>query len=214
MKRIMSIAAATLAAMVTAHGVQMSIPTTVVNGTDVFSGPTFSVSGNFGLTDFVNVEAIGTVDLASGAFTANAAGVITAPATTNTGAHAGQTSPANPGATLSGEPYAALLIGNTSLGFHLLFPADASTGLGNSSPPTDIFASRTIGDLFGAPLANGTILEFRVNDINTGDNSGSFTISNAKAAAVPDTWGMLSSLLVPVALWGSLLRFRKHLPAL
>src|SRR5246127_4578065 len=154
MKRIMSFAAATLAAIATAHGVQMSIPTTVVNGTDVFSGPTFAVSGNFGLTDFVNVEAIGTVDLASGAFTANAAGVITAPATTNTGAHPGETSPANPGATLPGEPYAALLIGNTSLGFHLLFPADASTGLGHSSPPTDIFASRTIGDLFGAPLAN------------------------------------------------------------
>ena len=70
--------ATTLAASITVQGAQMSIPTTVVNGSDVFSGPSFTVSGNFGLSDFVYVEGVGTVDLAAGQFTANAAGVITA----------------------------------------------------------------------------------------------------------------------------------------
>jgi hypothetical protein len=202
--------AATLAASITAQGAQMSIPTTVVNGTDVFSGPSFTVSGNFGLSDFVSVESIGTVDLAAGGFTANAAGVITAPPTTNTGNHPGDTSPALAGAPLPGLPYAALLIGNSTLGFHLLFPADASAGLGSATPPTDIFATRTIGDVFGASVANGTVLEFRINDINTGDNSGSFTVGNARGQAVPDAWGTSSSLLVPLALWSGLLLFRSN----
>jgi hypothetical protein len=199
--------AATLAASITAQGAQMSIPTTVVNGTAVFSGPSFTVSGNFGLSDFVYVEGVGTVDLAAGQFTANAAGVITAPPTANTGGHPGQTSPALAGAPLPGLPYAALLIGNSTLGFHILFPADASAGLGNPSPPTDIFSSRTIGDIFGASIANGTVLEFRVNDINTGDNSGSFTVGNGPILSIPDDWGMTFSLLLPLALWSGLVLF-------
>jgi len=217
MKKIILLgcAAATLTAGVTAYGVQMNIPATVVNGTDVFSGPSFTVSGNFGLSDFISVEALGTVDLNFGNFTANAAGVITAPPVTNTGNNPGQTSPALPGAPLPGSPYAALLIGNLSLGFHQLFPADASAGLGSASPPTDIFATRTIGDIFGTTIANGTVLEFRVNDINTSDNSGSFTVGNSPVQNVPDAWGMLSSVLVPLWLWGGLLLGRKNLrPAL
>src|SRR5205823_4354003 len=83
--------AATLTVGVTAYGLQMNIPITVVNGIDVFSGPSFTVSGNFGLSDFISVEAIGTVDLNFGNFTANAAGVITAPPVTNTGNNPGQT---------------------------------------------------------------------------------------------------------------------------
>ena len=212
MKKIVLLgcAAATLAVAVTAYGLQMNIPTTVVNGIDVFSGPSFTVSGNFGLGDFISVEAIGTVDLNFGNFTANAAGVITAPPVTNTGNNPGQTAPALPGAPLPGLPYAALLIGNLSLGFHQLFPADASAGLGSSAPPTDIFATRTIGDIFGTTIANGTVLEFRVNDINTSDNSGSFTVGNSRGQNVPDAWGMLSSVLVPLCLWGGLLLGRKN----
>src|SRR5437773_10072010 len=118
MKKIVLLgcAAATLAVAVTAYGLQMNIPTTVVNGIDVFSGPSFTVSGNFGLGDFISVDAIGTVDLNLGNFTPNAAGVITAPPLSNTGDNPGQTAPAPPGAPLPGLPYAALLLGHFTLG--------------------------------------------------------------------------------------------------
>ena len=199
-------AAVVLSLDVTARGAnQLDVPNTTINGTDVFSGPSFTVSGNFGLTDFISVEATGTVDLANGAFTANAAGVITAPPLTNTGNTPGQTAPALGGALLTGGPYAALLIGNATLGFHPLFPADASTGLGSASPPTDIFANRTIGDIFGATISDGTVLDLRVNDINSGDNSGAFQLSNVGGvAAVPDGWALWPSILLPLALWSVL----------
>src|SRR5947207_1198798 len=81
MKKIILLgyAAATLTVGVTAYGVQMNIPTTVVNGTDVFSGPNFTVSGNFGLSDFISVEGIGTVDLNFGSFTVGNSGVQNVP---------------------------------------------------------------------------------------------------------------------------------------
>jgi hypothetical protein len=199
--------AAILASGATGHAIQMVIPTTVVSGVNVFSGPSFTVSGNYGLNDFVWIEAIGTVDLNVGNYTANAAGVIVAPPTTNTGNNPGQTSPALPGSPNPGAPYAALLIGNSILGFHPLFPADLSAGLNSATPPTDIFAQQTIGSLFGVAIPNGTVLEFRINDINTGDNSGSFTIKNV---TVPEAWGALSSLLIPLTTWSGMLLFRKR----
>ena len=65
----------------TASADTLTIPTdiTVFGKTDVFSGPSFVVSGAFGATDWFALTADGTVDLASGRFTANAAGVIVAP---------------------------------------------------------------------------------------------------------------------------------------
>jgi hypothetical protein len=126
----------------------------------------------------VSVEGVGTVDLASGAYTANAAGVIVAPATTNTGNHPGQIDLAG-----NGLPFASVLIGNSSLGFFPLIPANASTGLGSSTPPTTIMVlNETLGSIFGASftgITNGTVLELFVND-TPGlyfDNSGSFVIS-------------------------------------
>jgi PEP-CTERM motif len=176
------------------------IPTTVVSGTSVFSGPTFTVSGNYGLNDIFSVEANGTVDLASGDFTANAAGVIVSPPTTNIGSHPGET---NPGFLNPSAPYAALLIGNDTLGFHTLFPADASTGLGSSVVPTDIFATETIGQIFGSPIADGTILELLVNDDNTDDNSGSFTLTGTISPAPEPTTLILAGLsgLVSLAMF-------------
>jgi PEP-CTERM motif len=168
------------------------IPTTVISGTDVFSGPTFTVSGNYGLNDIFSIEANGTVDLASGDFTANAAGVIVSPSTTNIGSHPGETSPGtlNPSA-----PYAALLIGNDTLGFHILFPADASAGLGSSIVPTDIFATETIGEIFGTTIADGTTLELRVNDdLQIDDNSGSFTLTGTISPAPEPTTLALAGL--------------------
>lgn len=160
----------------------LTIPAPItVAGTDVFSGPTFVVAGSFAASDTLNVTASGTVDLASGLFTANAAGVIVAPATTNTGHHPGETAP-GPG----GRPFAALLIGNASLGFFPVFAPNAATGLGDPTPPTVLEANRTLADIFGASVAipSGTTLQFRINDSNTGDNSGAFRLTSAGAGVV------------------------------
>ena len=103
------------------HGASLTVPDLTVLGTDAADGlafdaggPTFTVVGNFSGSDTLSLTVSGTVDLASGLFTANAAGIITAPATTNTGAHPGQTSPNADNSALN---YGALLIGNSTLGF-------------------------------------------------------------------------------------------------
>ena len=159
-----------------------------VLGTNVFSGPALVAGQAYAASDSLRIAASGTVDLAAGNFTANAAGIIVAPPVTNTGANPGQTSP-GPG----GIPFAALLVGNGSLGFVQLFPSNALNGLGDSTPPTDLVVERTFLDLFGTGIAAGTALEFRVNDSNNFDNSGSFLLS-APAADVPEP-SMLMLLL-------------------
>jgi hypothetical protein len=172
------------------HAATLDVPTTTVLGTDVFTGPTFTVSGNFGASDDIDVTVSGTVDLASGDFTANAAGILVSPATANTGAHPGQTSPGE-----FGFPYASLLIGNSALGFVPLFPADAADGLGNSTPPTTLTVDETLGSLFGSSVSitNGEVLDLLVDDINTGDNSGSYTVGNT-VNGVPDAATTVSLL--------------------
>jgi hypothetical protein len=188
-----------------AQAVPFVIPTTVISGTSVFSGPSFTVSGNYGLNDIVSIEASGTVDLDFGNFTANAAGVIVSPPTTNVGSHPGETSPG--GFFDPSAPYAALLIGNATLGFYPLFPANASTGLGSLIVPTDIFVTDTIGQIFGSPIADGTILELLVNDINTFDNSGSFTLTST--SSVPDDWSVKATLICCSCLWSGIFLLRK-----
>lgn len=151
-------------------------------------GPTFTVVGNFLPTDTFSLTVSGTVDLAGGGFTANAAGIITGPATTNTGGHPGQTSPNADNASLA---YAALLIGNSTLGFHQVFPSSSAYGLGSSTPPTTlVLPATTLAALgFTSGLSNGTILEFRVSDINSGDNSGSFSLTQTPE---PATFSLLA----------------------
>lgn len=58
-----------------------------------------------------------------------------------------------------------------------MFPANAANGLGSLTPPTHLTVSRTIADLFGVAIADGTVLQFRINDINNGDNNGGFRLS-------------------------------------
>jgi len=159
------------------------IPSVTVLGTNSADGtgfdnggPDFTVVGNFLSTDTVSLTVSGTVDLASGDFTANAAGIIVSPSITNTGNTPGET------AANSGNPalnYAALLIGNSTLGFFQLFPSSTEFGLGSSTPPTTLtLTDRTLGDIgFTSGLSNGTVLELRVSDINAYDNSGAFNLS-------------------------------------
>ena len=171
------------------QGASLTIPDLTVLGTDAADGlgfdaggPTFTVVGNFLGTDTLSLTVTGTVDLASGLFTSNAAGIITAPATTNTGAHPGQTSPNGDNSALN---YGALLIGNSTLGFFQVFPSSATYGLGNPTPPTTLVLNdeslSAIG--FTSGLTNGTVLEFRVSDINSGDNSGQFSVTQTPEPA-------------------------------
>jgi hypothetical protein len=172
------------------------VPNLTVLGTDASDGlgfdaggPTFAVVGNLLSTDTLSLTVSGTVDLAGGGFTANAAGIVTAPATTNTGVHPGQTSPNSDNAQLN---YGALLIGNSTLGFHQVFPSSATFGLGNATPPTTlVLTNRTLADIgFASGLSNGTILELRVSDINSGDNSGQFLVTQSSVPE-PATLGLL-----------------------
>src|SRR5579863_1911478 len=165
-----------------AHGSILPIPVTTVLATDP-TGPAFTVVGNFTSTDTISILATGLVDLASGLFTANAAGIITGPATTNTGNHPGQTSPNTSEPSLN---FGALLIGNTTLGFFQAFPSDAANGLGNPVPPTTLTSTETLGSLgFTSGITSGTVLHLVVSDCNGcfGDNTGSFKVG---PAAVPE----------------------------
>ena len=155
---------------------QLIIPNTTVLGTDVFSGPTFTVSQNFLPSDTLSVNVSGTVDIWSGTLTMNAAGIITQ--TTQPGRSVGQTV-TGPG----GQPFGSLLIGNNTLGFFTLFSADAANGLGSANPPTNLSLSGVpLSSIFTnagfTGIANGTVLEFRVNDTNSFDNSGQFVITS------------------------------------
>ena len=147
----------------------LQVPVTTVLGTDVFSGPTFVVPTALSATDRLFLTVTGTVSLQpGGAFGTNAAGVVVIPGSTGTGG----TLP------LGSGNFGALLLGNSTLGFRQLFAADASSGLGSASPPTSLTLDGvTLGSIFGSGLEAGTVLEFRIADVNTGDNGGAFSLS-------------------------------------
>jgi MYXO-CTERM domain-containing protein len=159
-----------------ASAATLTVPTTTVLGTDVFSGPTFVVASNYDASDFLSLTAQGTVFLQSGGtFGTNAAGVVVVAGSSPVG-----DSLAN-GATTFGS----LLLGNGSLGFVQLFPTNAGNGLGSGSPPTTLSLNQTLGSIFGQGLSAGTVLELRISDVNTFDNSGSFVVSSVPE---PSTW--------------------------
>jgi hypothetical protein len=164
-------------------------------------GPSFTVGSNLLGTDTLSLMVSGTVDLASGQFTANAAGIIIGPDPTNTGNHPGEVAPNSGNPALN---YAALLIGNGTLGFFQVFPSSADFGLGNASPPSTLtLTDRTLADIgFVGGLTSGTVLEFRVSDINFGDNSGAFDITQG-AVPEPGTTMLLVLFLcgIAVARW-------------
>jgi hypothetical protein len=138
-------------------------------------GPTFTVGQNLLGSDTLSLTVSGTVDLASGDFTANAAGIIVGPAITNTGNSPGQAAANADNPSLS---YAALLIGNSALGFFQVFPSSPEFGLGNPTPPTTLTIDETLAAIgFTSGLSMGTVLELRVSDIDAYNNSGAFYVS-------------------------------------
>ena len=182
MKRhcLAAVAAAWAATALTAGTI--SIPSTTVNGTDVFSGPTITLTSTVLPTDTLTLTASGEVFLQTGnTYGTNAAGVVTTAGSTGVG-----------GTMLNGSTnFGALLLGNSTFGFHQLFPANAANGLGSPTPPSLLtLTSVPLSSLgFSSTMPGSTVLEFRISDTNTIDNSGSFTVSgefNTAAAEVPE----------------------------
>jgi hypothetical protein len=184
-----------------ASAATFTIPTTTVLGTNVDSGPSFTVNGNFTGSDLISLEASGTVNLATdklplGYFT-NPAGIATQPT------FAGQ----NIGGAASGPGgfnFGALLLGNSSLGFFNVFPS-------NSSPSSSLALNNvTLASLgFTGGFADGTVLEFRINDITSGtNNAGSYSVGGSLASTqVPEPFTVVGTLIGGTAA----LRLRKKL---
>lgn len=182
-----------------AQAVPFIFPVTSVPGNATFSGtgpglpPTggspaaqFTVVGNFAATDTIRIDVSGTVDIATGengvGYVTNAAGVTVNPLSSiyNTlrGRGTVATSPTFPAAPLN-SPYGSLLLSvdNFATSAVVPFVANAANGLGQPVVPTNLSFTGTVGSLFGGPIANGTVFSFRVSDVNTGDSTGSFTVS-------------------------------------
>jgi hypothetical protein len=167
-----------VAAPLGAQGLQ--VPVTAVSGTDVFSGPSFTVPTALAGTDRLTLTVSGLVSLQSSAYGTNAAGVVVVPGTTGIGG----TSTFTSGATTYN--FGALLIGNATLGFRQLFSPNAATGLGSAAPPSTLFLDVPLSAIFGGGLAAGTVLELRIADINTIDNAGGYQLSQTVTAVVPE----------------------------
>ncbi|WP_309739199.1 PEP-CTERM sorting domain-containing protein [Chamaesiphon sp. OTE_20_metabat_361] len=189
-----------------ANAVSLTIPTTTVNGTDVFSGPSFTVTSNFLGTDTISLDVSGTVDLASGGYTVNAAGVLIQGSTFGDPAGGARVGP-------NSINFGALLLGNTTIGFRQLFLTNAGNGLGNSAPQTNLsLTDVSLSSIFGSGLNSGTVLQFRVNDSDFGNNSGGFTVStpiNQSTTAVPEPFTIIGTLIGSTAA----VRMRKKLKA-
>jgi len=166
--------------------ISVTIPNITIKGTDVFSGPGFTLDQNYQATDSIDLNVSGTVNLALSdkpeTYQVNAAGITTKP-----GRIYGFSVPTGK-ATFApdtgllirpGSPFGALLLGNSTLGFKPIFPVNADNGLNSSAPPTNLTIHASLGSLFGSGLNAGTVLGFRVNDVNTGDNGGTFQIKQS-----------------------------------
>lgn len=182
----------------------LPIPDVTVKGTDAPStafggagstvGPSFTLASAAAAGDVIQITGTGTLYIDPTSYTTNGAGVMVAPATG--GAFGGTPGTINPtGGLPSGPapmiggpfPIGSILIGNNTLGWAALFPANAANGLGSSSPTTTVTVNTTVGALFGGGLAAGTTLQLVVNDgsTNYGNNSpGGIALTNT--AAVPE----------------------------
>lgn len=174
----------------TAGAAQLTLPTTItLNATSVTSGPTFVAPADFGPGDTLMMDSKGIVELDGGDFHCNAAGVITGSATTNTGNHPGEVAINNSGfpAGTAPFPFGAVLLGNTALGFHPVFPANAAAGLGSPTPPSELFVNEPLSTIFGSSFTihQGDVLQLRVDDNAViGDNSGAYTLSAPEPASL------------------------------
>jgi hypothetical protein len=201
--KILSLLAVVLAYEITTFAGTISIPSTTVNGTDVFSGPTLTLTSQVNPTDTLTLTTSGQVFLqGASAYGTNPAGVVTTAGTTGVGG-----SSANGSTT-----FGALLFGNSTFGFVQVYPTNAADGLGSLTPPSSLtVAAVSFSSLgFSTAMPSGTVLQFRVSDINTGDNFGSFTVSGSinTASGVPEPSSVAMVLAGLAALGG--FRYRRR----
>jgi hypothetical protein len=183
------LAGAAHAATIPVSGTILSTATFPGQGGVSTPGPTITLPASGLLpTDTLSLSASGQVFLQGGnTYGTNAAGVVTTAGTSPVG-----------GSLLNGSAtFGALLLGNTTLGFHQIFATNAANGLGSSTPPSVVSISdATLSSLgFGSPISGGTVLQFMISDTFTSDNSGSFTFEgHFTTAAVPEpsTLGLLA----------------------
>ena len=203
--KTLSLLAVMLAYAITTFAGTISIPSTTVNGTDVFSGPTLTLTSQVNPTDTLTLTTSGQVFLqGASAYGTNPAGVVTTAGTTGVGG-----SSANGSTT-----FGALLFGNSTFGFVQVYSTNAADGLGSLTPPSSLtVAAVSFSSLgFNTAMPSGTILQFRVSDINTGDNFGSFTVSGsintASVSGVPEPSSVAMVLVGLAALGG--FRYRRR----
>ncbi|MBI4893122.1 MAG: PEP-CTERM sorting domain-containing protein [Acidobacteria bacterium] len=152
-----------------------------VNSTDIGPGVVFLTTAMaYAPTDRINISTVGTVCLQPGdTFCTNGAGVVVIAGSSPVG-----------GSLLNGSTsFGSLLMGNATLGFFQIFPTDASNGLGSGAPPTTVTRDVDLATLgFAAGIGSGEALEFRISDTFSGDNSGSFRVSDLskQVGAVPE----------------------------
>ena len=95
------------------------------------------------------------------------------------------TSPVGASTGFGSWTYGALLMQISGVGTVQVWPTNAANGLGSGSPPTGLTLPTTTLAALGFPAfsqANPTIT-FIVADTNFGDNSESFTLTQAAAPA-------------------------------
>lgn len=172
---------------------QVEFPTATVLSTHADSGPSFTLNADYDAGDVIAIRAEGIVHL-SPTWINNAAGILVEGSNNpgGWGVHAGH-----------GYVWGALLLGNSNLGFHHVFPQTAEYGLGNVQPPSDISIVRSFGDLFGSEttLSSGSALEWRVYDWPawTSDNAGAFVVSNFQMNTVPVPAAAMAGLMCIMA---------------
>ena len=203
--KTLSLFAVLLASAVTTFAATITIASTTVNGTDVFSGPSLTLTSPVASTDTLTLTASGQIFLqGNGIFGTNPAGVLTTAGSSPVGA-----SLAN-GSTNFGS----LLLGNSTLGFVQVYPTNTANGLGSATPPSTLTVTNVSFASLGLNTAMpaGTVLQFRISDTNTSDNFGSFTVSGsintASVSGVPEP-GSISMLLMGLAGFGGF-RYRRR----
>jgi hypothetical protein len=199
----------TLMELKPAEAAQISLPDQgiAVLGTDINPNgsnvPSLTLTSDYTPTDTISYAVGGTVDLNAGKYTANAAGILTSSGYSQYPIGTLTSGSGNTPST-GDKPYGSLLIGNSQLGFYPLFKATAETGLGSSTPPTNLYAPNTsLASIFGPSftgLSKGTTLQVLVNDAigSNVDNVGKFVLvpyNPNPSTSVPEPTTLLGSLV-------------------
>ena len=192
-----------------ASAATLTIAPTTVSATSS-PGLPLTASSNFLGTDTLTLNVTGgTANLNpnGNGYITNAAGVLTQNSTA-AALSAGQSS-IGPNSASNG----ALLIGNSDLGFFQLFPTNSANGLGSSNPITTFSFNNTLASIFGTGLATSptSTLYLFVNDFQSPDNAGGYSVNGAvtAAAAVPEPFTIIGTLVGGTAA----VRMRKKLQA-